>query len=55
MTASLASAEKGKPPVLGRCLIATDDLPPRQPRRVSDFGSPDRAEPDPAQVRHPKL
>lgn len=47
MTASLASAEKGKPPVLGRCLIATDDLPPRQPRRVSDFGSPDRAEPSP--------
>lgn len=47
MTASLASAEKGKPPVLGRCLIATDDLPPRQPRRVSDFGTPDRAEPSP--------
>ena len=37
MTASLAGAEKGKPSGVGRCLLATDDLPLRQPRRISNL------------------
>ena len=37
MTPSLASAEKGKPLALGRCLFATNDFPLRQPRRISNL------------------
>ncbi len=40
MTASITSAEKGKPPGVGRCLIATGDSPLRQPRRIPDSNSP---------------
>jgi len=35
MTASLARMEEGKPSALGRCLLATNDFPLRQPRRIS--------------------
>lgn len=37
MTASIALMEKGKPPALGRCLIATDGSPLPQPRGISNL------------------
>jgi len=40
MTASIARMEEGKPPGAGRCLLAANDFPLRQPRRISDLETP---------------